>query len=204
MATGMYYGRPTNSYPRRQPYRSNVQVTGDIDLGNYGWTLDNLVGVTDLTMEVCIIQAEPIILRNCPELINYNTGRIQQSSSWNINNNPVLTTIQFASLFRFVTLDCSDNVSLSTLTWYPNFTPPIVGNFSSFGNLDFSGCALSVTSVNALLALLIIINIQTFGDTVGNWAGTVDLSGGTNAAPTGQGITDKAALILRGATVTTN
>lgn len=33
---------------------------------------------------------------------------------------------------------------------------------------------------------------------------TVDLSGGTNAAPTGQGITDKATLIGAGWTVTTN
>lgn len=32
----------------------------------------------------------------------------------------------------------------------------------------------------------------------------INLSGGTNAAPTGQGLTDKATLITAGWTVTTN
>ena len=62
---------------------------------------------------------------------------------------------------------------------------------------DFSGCALSEASVNAVLANF-ATNIYGGGDQI------LNLSGGTNAAPTGQGLTDKATLIAAGWTVTTN
>lgn len=60
------------------------------------------------------------------------------------------------------------------------------------------GCALSAAAVNQILA-----------DFVTNLAarpgvGTINLSGGTNAAPTGQGLIDKAAIQAHGWTVTTN
>ena len=58
-----------------------------------------------------------------------------------------------------------------------------------------SGCALNAASVNSVLARAVASGITT---------GTFNLTGGTNAAPTGQGITDKAALITAGVTVTTN
>jgi hypothetical protein len=61
---------------------------------------------------------------------------------------------------------------------------------------DFSGNAMSASEVNALLAFL----VANYPDLM--W--TLDLSGGTNAAPTGQGITDKNTLISNGWTVTTN
>lgn len=62
------------------------------------------------------------------------------------------------------------------------------------GNVDFFDCALTETSVNHILARLVVCG----------FVGTVDLSGGTNAAPTGQGVTDVATLTGLGATVTTN
>lgn len=65
------------------------------------------------------------------------------------------------------------------------------------GQLIFAnGNALSAASVNHILARCVA--------NAGYVSGTVDLSGGTNAAPTGQGITDKADLIARGVTVSTN
>lgn len=61
---------------------------------------------------------------------------------------------------------------------------------------NFIGCALSAASVNHILARCVA--------SVGYISGTVNLSGGTNAAPSGQGIADKATLIGRGVNVITN
>lgn len=71
----------------------------------------------------------------------------------------------------------------------------------SFGSRDvlLDGNALSAASVNSILAAAALYESDYApGD------GALDLSGGTNAAPTGQGLTDKATLISAGWTVTTN
>lgn len=57
--------------------------------------------------------------------------------------------------------------------------------------------ALSAASVNQILADLV-------ATAWGNAGEVLNMTGGTNAAPSGQGIADKATLIARGATVTTN
>lgn len=56
----------------------------------------------------------------------------------------------------------------------------------------------AITNTNAILAAM----VQAFNS--GGVVGSIDLSGGTNAAPTGQGIIDKATLIAATWTVTTN
>ena len=203
MATGMWYGRPEYVYPRRQPYRSNTQVAGDYDLGLYAWTLDNAVGVQTLTWEVCLTQQEPITIRNCPELVHFSAGSVQQSTYWVVTNNSVMTTASFPSVFNFTELTCSNNPSLGLVNFY-DFSPPIIGGFSNFGNLNLSNNALTSASVNSILATLVIVNIQNWGDLTGSWSGSIDLTGGTNAPPSGQGLTDKATLQSRGAVVLTN
>ena len=62
-------------------------------------------------------------------------------------------------------------------------------------NINLSNNALDVASVNQLL-----IDV----DTTGHLNGTLNLSGGTNAAPTGAGLTAVTALQGKGWTVTTN
>lgn len=67
---------------------------------------------------------------------------------------------------------------------------------ANVANLHASGCSISnPANINIILAACVA---------AGSPNGILDLSGGTNAAPTGQGITDKATLILAGWTVTTN
>lgn len=61
--------------------------------------------------------------------------------------------------------------------------------------ISFNSGALSATSVNHILARCVAAGLT---------ASTIDLSGGTSSAPTGQGIADKATLIGNGCTVTTN
>lgn len=64
---------------------------------------------------------------------------------------------------------------------------------TSGGEFGFAGNALTAASVNAILARF-VANAAFI-------AGTIDLSGGTNAAPTGQGLTDVTTLRARGVTV---
>lgn len=82
--------------------------------------------------------------------------------------------------------DCSSLTSLSMPVYEPT------------NGIDqtLSGNALDATSVNAFLARCVAA--------AGYVSGTIDLSGGTNAAPTGQGAADVVTLTGRGVTVSTN
>lgn len=62
-------------------------------------------------------------------------------------------------------------------------------------NYRFDNCALNAASVNHILARGVASGITST---------LIDLSAGTNAAPTGQGVIDKAALITAGNSVSTN
>lgn len=78
-------------------------------------------------------------------------------------------------------------------TWdAPNFTSiPDLGL-----SVDFTGNALTAASINQILHTCALSNLSA--------GSNVNLNGGTNAAPTGQGVTDKNTLIANGATVVTN
>lgn len=68
---------------------------------------------------------------------------------------------------------------------------------NTLGSFDAQFNQLTASAVNAILAAFVAAN-KTAGTRV------LNLGGAGNAAPTGQGITDKATLISRGWTVTTN
>lgn len=61
--------------------------------------------------------------------------------------------------------------------------------------VSFINCALDAASVNEILARCVASGLT---------AATIDLSGGTSSAPTGQGIIDAATLTTAGCSVTTN
>lgn len=107
-----------------------------------------------------------------------------------VESNPSLTNVSFASLTT-VQLDTSikNNAALVTLS-FPNWIP------INFSNGDFSGNALNQASVDGVLARYVANPSYN--------TGTIDLSGGTNSAPSPAGDADKATLIGRGATVITN
>lgn len=69
--------------------------------------------------------------------------------------------------------------------------------------ITLSGQKLTSANVNAIMALLVSLNGSS-GTTAWGSGKTLTINGGTNGAPTGQGITDKATLVARGATITTN
>jgi hypothetical protein len=73
------------------------------------------------------------------------------------------------------------------------------GGYGDPPTIDLSGAKLNQATVNSILA-----ELSTYWAANYLSGGTLNISGGTNAAPTGQGLTDKAALISLGWTVTTN
>lgn len=93
------------------------------------------------------------------------------------------------------------NTSLGNLT---TVTLGTVGTTTRInGNINLSGQKLDQASVNGILAVVASLD-GTNGTTAWSAGKTLNLSGGTSSAPSGQGITDKATIIARGATVTTN
>lgn len=94
---------------------------------------------------------------------------------------PQLTTIGGLTQVR----DNPNQVTFSAPNWLP--TDGIT--------IEFVGDALDAASVNHILARCVAAGVTTC---------SIDLSGGTNAAPSGQGILDKATLIGAGNTVVTN
>jgi hypothetical protein len=68
---------------------------------------------------------------------------------------------------------------------------------NTISNFQAQNNQLTSTSVNAILAAFVAAN-RTSGQRILNLGGT------GNAAPTGQGVTDRATLVARGWTVTTN
>jgi len=103
---------------------------------------------------------------------------------------PKLTTLSCPALtgigneFRFEGCTLLANVSL------PVFVP------KNSNSIRFDGCALTAASVNHILARCVANPALTVS--------SVLLMAGTSSAPTGQGILDKATLIARGCTITTN
>ena len=94
--------------------------------------------------------------------------------------------------------------SLKYFYCYDNsFSGYVSGGFAtqiSLATLDASNNAITnAADINAILA-----DLRTSYDLVGRVACIVKLEGGTNAAPTGQGVTDKDFLNANGWTVTTN
>ena len=91
---------------------------------------------------------------------------------------------------------------LGNLTTVTLGTPGTLKRISG-ATINISGQKLDQASVNGILALLVSLD-GTGGTTLWGAGKTVNLSGGTSASPSGQGIIDKATLVARTATVTTN
>ena len=142
-----------------------------------------------------------------PDLTEIYCPLLQSTALFRVRDNPSITSVALPSLtggYHYPYLGGSTSVSLFIIRDNSALTSIDLGAFlpdNSGGtgfrahNGFFQNNALSAASVNHILARFVAN---------ANWNGTLNLSGGTNSAPTGQGIIDKATLIARGATVTTN
>jgi len=110
----------------------------------------------------------------------------------NISNLPELTAFETASGIEMSSIYVANCPKLSTVPQ------------NIFANvIDFSGCAIPQTAVDSVLRYL----KQEFdgkNNALSMWRGILNLSGGTNAAPSANGIIDAQTLIARGATITLN
>ena len=113
-----------------------------------------------------------------------------------ISTNTELTNFH-CGVNQLTSLDISNNTKISTIWFYGNsLTTVDVSNNTALRNIYAIENALTSTCVNAILALLVSLS---------RTSGTVELEDqDPAAAPTGQGITDKATLIAAGVTVTTD
>jgi hypothetical protein len=97
----------------------------------------------------------------------------------------------FAACTSLAYFNCNNN----------QFSDVVAGSFAtqkSMNTAHFGSNALPAAAVNQVLADC-VVSLGISGRVVC----TVNLAGGTNAAPTGQGLTDKATLVAAGWTVTT-
>ena len=111
---------------------------------------------------------------------------------------PADVFVAFMSAYAFLALEDSFSFASYGIT---TFEPQMLVNYSvyvdggGYGNPLIELQDNAITNVNAILQAL---------DVTGVTDGTLDISGGTNAAPTGVGITAKASLVGKGWTVFTN
>lgn len=130
--------------------------------------------------------------------LNPNLSTVDASSlahatgGLDFDQQPLLTSLSFPALTLVDgdTVFVQNDTSLVTLSM-PNV---IFSNTTNF-TYDATNCALDAASVNEILSRCVASGMTTC---------TIDLSGGTSAAPSGQGVIDKAALITAGNSVTTN
>lgn len=147
-------------------------------------------------------------ITNNPDLLTVSAPLATKINGTNtmILRNPLLQSISFPSLievdpwFNGRVFEFKNNASLTTID-LGSFIPKSTGMYPR-QNADFSGNALSAVSVNHILARFVANPTWGIGGVPGSYF--LDLSGGTNSAPTGQGAIDKATLIARGASIYTN
>jgi hypothetical protein len=149
-----------------------------------------------------------------PSLINLNLSALASvGRGMNVSINASIISLDLSALASVGgNLEVSQNPSLTSLDIsalesvgtnlfiYDN--PSLIGlNLPAFlqtngNNMLFSGNALSSGSVNQILALF-VANPEFV-------SGSIDLSGGTNALPTGQGLSDVDTLRARGVSIQLN
>jgi hypothetical protein len=163
--------------------------------GNTEITLQEFDG-TSIAFPV-MTYCEALYFSDSPNLITFSAPKLTTlNGTIDGDSSPLLQSVDLSSLTTFNALgpdlEFSSCPSLTTV-----LIPNAVFSFTNSANLIFTGCALNAASVNLILRRAVVSGCS--GSNV-----DIELSGGTNAAPTGQGILDKATLISAGCTVNTN
>jgi hypothetical protein len=179
-----------------------TSITANIVQSNSKYQFQNATNLTTLSFpnltNLGVGGATAIIILTCPAFTTFLAPNLVTvlgepfTAPIEISDCPLLVSVSLPSL---VTIEpaisitvCAALTTLSFPVWVP----------SNGANSFFSDNALTAASVNHILARHIV------NPTWGNAGEVLTLNGGTSAAPSGQGILDKATLIGRGATVVTN
>jgi len=192
----------------------------------YDVRLEDLFSLTNLNLPFLNTSLNSFVLYHLPLLTSFDFSNIV-SILYTIEIVDVaFTSINLSSLESMsdvnntgITISIRDCLDLTTVNIpelvysnhtiqiqnNPNLTSLTLGTIGVLKNVNdgitLSNNALNVGSVNGVLALLVSLD-GTNGTTL--FTSSVELAGGTNAAPTGQGIIDKQTLIDRGCNVETN
>lgn len=187
---------PNSAYMHSYSNFSEGASPVDTEINFNGITGAGMIVLGDMpileTISAPVLETIDYLLQmlNLPALLNINFPLLQTVSGIaSIEANAALANLSLPSLVTFgYSLTVVNNPALTSFS-APNWIP------TNGQIISFTGNALNATSVNHILARCVAAGVTTC---------TIQLDGGTNAAPTGQGITDKAALITAGNTVTTN
>ncbi|MDP2136365.1 MAG: hypothetical protein Q8J74_00790 [Candidatus Didemnitutus sp.] len=120
----------------------------------------------------------------------------------NPSNMALLATFSLPAMVSYGSTISIPSASMGNVS---SVTLGTIGTLKSISGttITLSGLKIPSANVNAILALLVSLD-GTNGTTLWGSGKTITINGGTNGAPTGQGLTDKATLQGRGATITTN
>lgn len=187
-----------------QPIIRNNVDTNSLGTAQNGWVLveSNNVPVWSNNGSV-LTNSAPVL-----QVVTSNSGVLQSATFSNlvgtigatltISTSASLTNVSFPSsvYLSAITMN-SGNGNLTTVTLGTPGTLRAVA-----GNVTISGQKLDQASVNNMLVLL--AGLDGTGNTTAYSNRTIDISGGTSAAPSGAGATAKTTLQGRGCTVTTN
>jgi len=132
---------------------------------------------------------------NCTDLLTLLIDNTQGSFSLNLSNCTTLADLRADTSSEVIGMNLTGCSGLTGI-FMPNVPNLVTVTLTTMpASVVMAGAALNVASVNAILIA---------ADANGALSGTMDLSGGTSAAPTGAGITAKNNLIAKGWTVATN
>lgn len=167
----------------------------DFAVGGGPFTIENCDSLTSLSLpEFLGLEGKGanVSVRDNDQLVSISMPKLSACQNFTVESNPNLTSVDLSALATVAAF----TIALSAnLVDFPDL--PALKEVN--GNVDCSSNALSVASVDAILAKLVSLD-GTNGTTV--FEHNVVLNGGHNEAPSAQGLADKATLEGRGCTVT--
>lgn len=162
-------------------FRGTLNITSNAALVSL-----NFDALTSIEGDCTIISNATLAAISLPSLVS--VGAV--ASGFLLTGNTLLASLSLPSLVTSsFALNASGLANLTTVV-LTSYLP------SNTRAQNFGGCALTQASVDHILARCVANAAYV--------SGTVTLNGGTNATPSAQGLLDKATLIGRGCTVTTN
>lgn len=151
--------------------------------------ISNCVNLVSIDLPKLALIETNLLITGCTNLTTINLPALEEANGLYIESSAI-TSLDLSALVTIgENIEVTGNTVLESID-LSSLVP------TSGGEFYFSWNALTAESVNAILARF-VANAEFV-------SGTVDLSGGTNAAPTGQGLLDCATLTARGVSVTAN
>lgn len=168
---------------------------------------ENITTLSSVNLPNLVGNAATVNFGGCTNLSSLNLGNLTTITTLTLNNCNLSTytinqsTITTLNLFgnpNLTYIDLGNLTTCTTLNLFGNPAPTVVGlsDLTSIGSINFQTCNFSQAQVDSILADCLTISLS---DTSCSLYLT-----GTNAKPSAQGYLDKATLISRGWTVSTN